>query len=235
MDEASQNQPDERGPQDDELEISGPLSPKVRDPRLRYLLAAFGTLVACTQVSAIIFPTLVKSSPELLILLSSRIRHLLFAIPADINPVAYVVIGFFRISLAAWVCYGLGYFYGNRGVAWLERQVQGDTPAMFRWMQRSADKAGPALLFFMPGSNIVCALVGQRTMHRRRFAIWLSLGIVFRLGWVWIAARAFDSQLRSILGFIEKYQWWLVAAFFLISVLQGARKAAKNSPAQRRR
>jgi membrane protein DedA with SNARE-associated domain len=211
-----------------------PIMPGGRDRRLRYLLAAFAALVACTQIGAIIFPTLIKRSPAALLALSSRMRHLLFAVPADINPIAYAVIGFARLSLAAWVCYALGYFYGDRGVAWLERQVQGDTPATFRWLQRAADKGGPPLVFFMPGSNIVCVLVGQRKMHPHRFGLWLSLGIAFRLGWLWIAARLFDSELRTILNFIEKYQWWLVAAFFVISMLQGARKAAKNPPPSRR-
>ena len=201
---------------------------RTRDRRLTALLAGFAALVACTQLGAIFFAPLIKRSPELLLALSSRMRHLLFAVPAGINPVAYAAIGFARLSVAAWLCYGIGRDYGDRGVAWLERQVQGDTPATFRWLQRAADKAGPLLVFLMPGSNIVCVLVGQRKMPRERFALWVSLGISFRLIWLWIAARLFDSELKTVLTYIEKYQWWLVAAFFVISMLQGARKAAKN-------
>lgn len=206
-----------------------------RDKRLAYLIAGFVALIGCTQIGAIFFAPLIKRSPELLLALSSRMRHLLFAVPAGINPVAYSVIGFVRLSIAAWICFLLGTHYGDRGVAWLEKQVQGDTPATFRWLQRAADKAGPALVFLMPGSNIVCVLVGQRKMAKRSFATWLSLGIMFRLGWLWIAARLFDSELKKALDYIEKYQWWLVAAFFLISVLQSARKAAKNPPPPRGR
>ena len=201
-----------------------------RDMRLGGLVAAFATLVACSQVGSIIFPTLIKRSPTLLLALSSRMRHLLFAVPAGINPLGYAIVGFLRLSIAAWVCYGLGYFYGDRGVLWLERQVQGDTPATFRWLQRAADRAGPLLTFLMPGSNIVCVLVGQRKMTRERFAIFVSAGIAFRLVWLWIAARVFESELKSILKFIDKYQWWLVVGFFAITVLQGAVKAARNGP-----
>jgi len=204
-----------------------------RDKRLALLVGGFVALVACTQLGAIFFAPLVKRSPELLLGLSSRMRHLLFAVPAGINPISYSVIGFVRLSIAAWICFLLGTNYGDRGVAWLEKQVQGDTPAIFRWLQRMADRAGPALVFFMPGSNIVCVLVGQRQMTRRRFGTWLSLGLVFRLAWLWVAARLFDSELKTVLEYIEKYQWWLVAAFFLISVLQSARKAAKNQPTSR--
>lgn len=202
-----------------------------RDRRLALLLGGFAALIACTQLGAIFFAPLIKRSPELLLALSSRMRHLLFAVPAGINPVAYAVIGFVRISAAAWLCYAIGRDYGDRGVAWLERQVQGDTPATFRWLQRAADRAGPLLVFLMPGSNIVCVLVGQRKMPRQRFALWLSLGITFRLIWLWIAARLFDSELKSILKYIERYQWWLVAGFFVISMLQGARKASKGGSA----
>lgn len=198
--------------------------------RLAYLIAAFTALVACTQVGAIIFPTLIKRSPTLLLALSSRMRHLLFAVPAGINPIGYSVVGFMRLSAAAWVCFALGYFYGDRGVAWLERQVKGDTPTTFRWLQRAADRAGGPLTFLMPGSNIVCVLVGQRKMTPRRFGIWISFGIAFRLLWLWIAARLFDIELKRILGWVEKYQWWLVAAFFLLSIVQSARKATNSPP-----
>ena len=220
-------------PSDDPFAVAPVGDPVVatrRDMRLAGLVSAFAALVACTQVGGIIFPTLIERSPTLLLALSSRMRHLLFAVPAGINPFGYAIVGFIRLSIAAWVCYALGYHYGDRGVLWLERQVQGDTPATFRWLQRAADRGGPLLTFLMPGSNIVCVLVGQRKMSRERFAIFVSAGIAFRLGWLWIAAKLFDSQLRTILRFIERYQWWLVVAFFAITVLQGAFKAAKNGP-----
>ncbi|MCU1391634.1 MAG: hypothetical protein JWM34_62 [Ilumatobacteraceae bacterium] len=207
-----------------------PVVPGRKDKRLALLVAAFATLVACSQVGSIIFPTLIKRSPTLLLALSSRMRHLLLSVTAGVNPFGYAVVGFIRLSVAAWVCYGLGYFYGDRGVLWLEKQVQGDTPATFRWLQKGADRAGPLLTFLMPGSNIVCVLVGQRKMTRERFALYLSTGIAFRLVWLWIAAKVFDSQLKTILKFIEKYQWWLVAAFFLITILQSAVKGLRNAP-----
>ena len=197
-----------------------------RDRRLMLLVSGFATLVACSQVGAIIAPSLVKHSPALVLALSSRIRHLLFAVPADINPVAYSVIGFARIAIAAWLCFAVGSWYGDRGFRWLEHQVGGEPPATLRWLQRAASRAGGPLVFFMPGSNLVCALVGQRRMNLQRFALWSSLGIAFRLVWVWIAARLFDTQLKHALDWIEKYQWWLVAAFFLITIVQSARRAA---------
>ncbi len=201
-----------------------------RDRRLVILVSSFAALVACTQVGSIIAPSMVKHSPELVLALSSRIRHLLFAVPANVNPVAYAVIGFLRISAAAWLCYAIGYWYGDRGFRWLERQAGGEPPATLRWLQRSASRAGGPLVLFMPGSNIVCALVGQRRMPARRFGVFVSIGIAFRLAWVWIAARAFDSQLKHALDWIEKYQWYLVSAFFIVSIVQSARRASATPP-----
>ena len=159
-------------------------------------------------------PTIVKRSPELLLALSSRIRHLLFAVPAGINPVSYSVIGFARLFAAGALCYALGHGYGNRGMRWVERQFADQTPATFRWMQRGADRFGPLLVVVMPGSNIVCALVGYRRMRPMVFAACLSVGIAVRLAWVWVAAKQFEDQLKVALDWIEQYQWWLVGGFF---------------------
>jgi hypothetical protein len=193
------------------------------------LTTAFGVLLVCAQVGSIIAPSLVKRSPELLLAMSSRMRHLLFAVPADINPVTYAVIGFLRLSAAAWVCYLLGAQYGSRGVAWMERQLEAELPATFRFLQRAAQRWSAAVAFVLPGSNIACALLGERGMSKRRFGFWLSAGIAFRLIWLWIAAKQFESQLKDALDWIDAYQWWLVGAFFVITFAQAWWKASRQA------
>jgi len=203
--------------------------PRSRDRRLAFLATCFGVLITATNVGSIMAPTLVKRSPELLLALSSRIRHLLFAVPAGINPVAYSVIGFTRLALAATLCFALGHGYGARGMMWIERQLGAETPATFRWMQRAADRYGELLVVLMPGSNIVCALVGYRRMRTAVFAICLSIGIAIRLAWVWVAAKLFEDQLKTALDWIDRYQWWLVGAFFAVTFLQSWRKSATTA------
>ena len=198
------------------------------DRRLRLLVGLFVALVACTQVGSITAPTLVNSHPQLLLGLSSRIRHLLFAVAKGINPIAYSIVGFVRISAAGWLCYTLGYHYGDRGFRWLESQSGDRPPAALSWLQKAADRAGWLLVVAMPGSNIVCVLVGQRRMSKQRFGAMLTLGVAFRLVWVWVAARQFESELKRALEWIEKYQWWLVIGFLALSFLQSARKASRN-------
>jgi membrane protein YqaA with SNARE-associated domain len=210
------------------IDNNGPLdepdgiSPAPVDRRLTILLACFGALVVMTNVGSITAPTLVKRSPELLLLLSSRIRHLLFAVPADVNPVLYVVIPTLRIGAAGAVTYLLGRWYGHRGMAWLDRQFGGKTPATFRWLQSATDKAAPLLVFLMPASNIVCVLVGLRKMKPQLFVSCLLAGIAFRLAWVWFAAKQVEEELKDILDWIADYQWYLVVGFMAISVIQSS-------------
>ena len=165
-------------------------------------------------------PTIVKRSPELLLALSSRIRHLLFAVPAGINPVGYSVIGFARLFAAGCVCYALGHGYGNRGMRMGGAPVRGpdagDVPldAARRRPIRAAPRGPDA---------------GQQHRVRARrlpphapgvFAACLSIGIAVRLVWVWVAAKQFEDQLKVPSTGSSSYQWWLVGGFFAVTFLQ---------------
>jgi len=196
------------------------------------LLGGYAVLVALTNIGSITAPTLVRHQPGLLLGLSSRIRHLLFAVPAGINPVAYAVVPVVRITAAGLLCFALGYWYGERGMGWLERQLGDDKPASLRWIERGVDRAGWLMLFLMPGSNVVCALTGYRRMDPRKFLTSLVAGIAFRLAWVWIAAKQFESELKRALDWIEKYQWPLVVGFLVITVGQSFVKAARKASAE---
>jgi membrane protein DedA with SNARE-associated domain len=200
-----------------------------KDRRLSILVACFGVMIVMTNVGSITAPSLVKRSPELLLLLSSRIRHLLFAVPADINPVAYFAIPVVRIGAAAAVCYLLGLWYGERGMGWLDQQLGGETPAALRWLQRAVDRAAPLLVFLMPASNVVCVLVGLRKMRPQLFIVCFLTGLAFRLTWVWLAAKRFEDQLKTALDWIAKYQWYLVVGFLAISIVQSMRRSSKQN------
>jgi membrane protein YqaA with SNARE-associated domain len=223
----------ENGPVPQPRDFDGP-APK--DTRLTKLLMCFGALVVMTNVGSIMAPSLVKRSPELLLVLSSRIRHLLFAVPAGISPVLYAVIPVVRIGAAGAVTYLLGLWYGERGMKWLDHQFGGETPATFRWLQRGVDRSAPLLVFLFPASNVVCVLVGARKMKPQLFAASLLAGLAFRLTWVWFAAKQFESELKEALDWIAKYQWYLVVGFMLLSIAQSMRRSAKqqrpNPPAE---
>ncbi len=206
-------------------------SPQERDARLQLLIGVYVLLYAAANVGSVMAPRIVERNPELLLALSSRIRHLLFAVPAGVSPGLYGLIGFIRIVVAGTVCFLLGRWYGTRGFAWLDRQLGDQRPAALRWIEAATDRVGPLFVFLMPGSNIVCALVGHRRMAPRLFFSLMALGTVARLWWVWLAADHFESELKDALGWISRYQWWLVGGFFALTVFQAWRRGAATSRA----
>jgi hypothetical protein len=204
---------------DDAVDAQAP-----RDRRLVLLVSAYVALYAAANVGSVLAPHLVRHDPTLLLALSARIRHLLFAVPAGISPLAYAAVGFVRLLAAAVVCYLLGRWFGARGFAWLDRQLGEARPATLRWLETATDRAGWLAVVLLPGSNIVCALVGHRRQSPKVFASLISVGIALRLWWVWVAAQHFRSPLHTALGQIDRYQWWLMGGFLALSVLQALRR-----------
>jgi uncharacterized membrane protein YdjX (TVP38/TMEM64 family) len=82
----------------------------------------------------------------------------------------------------------------------------------------------------MPGSNLVCIMAGHQRVPVRRFVPLISIGIGVKLTVLWFGGKAFEDEIRSFLGWIEDYQWYVVAGLFLISFMQSARHARRDIP-----
>jgi uncharacterized membrane protein YdjX (TVP38/TMEM64 family) len=96
----------------------------------------------------------------------------------------------------------------------------GETPAIYRWLENAVNKAGGLMLFLMPGSNVVCVLVGHRKMRIGQFFAIVIPGICFRLMVMRIGGDIFEDQVRWFLKSIESYQWYIVLGLFAISAIQ---------------
>jgi hypothetical protein len=103
-------------------------------------------------------------------------------------------------------------------------------PRIYRWTERATVRAGWLAVVLMPGSNIVCLLVGHLGMARAKFFTCITSGIVLRLIIMWFGGKAFESQIRSSLTYIDKYQWWVVGSLFGITLFQTARKKSPGAP-----
>ena len=179
---------------------------------LTSLLVIFGT------IGTNIGPALVDEHPLLVLTMSSRNRNLFGSVPFT-SPVPYFIIGFLRILAAATALYFVGRWYGDRTVRWVEDNV-GEMPALYRWIEKAVNKAGWLMLFFMPGSNVVCVLVGHRQMRIRHFFAVIIPAICFRLIVMRIGGDIFEDQVRWFLKSIERYQWFIVLGLFAISAFQ---------------
>ena len=185
----------------------------------RSVLAITSGLFVLGTIGSNIGPALVDERPELVLLLSSRNRNLFGSTPyIDLLP--YVLIGFVRVLAAAVALYFCGRYFGEKAVRWLEGQA-GEPPRIYVWLERAVDKMGVWAVIIFPGSNVVCLLVGHRGMKPRTFLIFVSIGIAIKLWVLRVLGRIFESEIRSFLDFIDKYQWWLVGGLFALSLLQG--------------
>lgn len=193
----------------------------------RAVLSLTTVLFVIGTIGSNIGPALVDDNPVLVLTLSSRNRNLFGSVPY-IDPLAYWTIGFVRVLIAGVALYLVGRWYGTRALAWVEGNM-GELPLIYRWMERAVDRFGWLALVAMPGSNVVCLLLGHRRMTPVRFGVLISIGIVIKLAVLWAGGQIFEEQIRQFLGWIERYQWWVVGALFALSFLQSARRGRPST------
>ena len=200
----------------------------VSAPARRAILIASGFLFAIGTLGSNIGPAWVDERPAVVLALSARNRNLFGSVPF-IDPLPYALLGFGRLMLAGVCLFFLGRWYGERAIRWTENQM-GELPAIYRWFQTGIDRAGWLLVILMPASNLVCLMAGHRRMSPRLFAVLLALGIALKLGVLWAGGQVFEDQIRSFLGWIEDYQWYVVGGLFALSFAQSARQGRKRIP-----
>lgn len=196
-------------------------------PRAKQLiLVAAGLLYVTGTFGSNVGPAWVDDRPELLLAFSSRNRNLFGAVPF-IDPIAYALIGFSRLFVTGVALYYLGRWWGDRFLAWTERQL-GTLPTIYRWFRTAIDRAGWLLVLLMPGSNLVCMMAGYRRMRAAWFSALLAVGIVGKLVVLWVGGKIFEDQIRAFLDAISRYQWWIVGGLFALSFVQSGMQARRG-------
>ena len=211
------------------MAVEAPLPTTLPPPwaRRTVLITALVLFVAGT-IGSNIGPALLDDHPLTVLALSSRNRNLLGSVPF-IDALPYALVGFFRVLVAGLVLFAIGRWYGKKGIGWIEGQV-GEVPATIRWTERAIDRAGWPLVVLMPGSNIVCLIVGHRRYATRPFVLLLCLGIALKLAVLWVGGKLLDDEIRAVLDFIDRYQWWIVIGLFGITFLQSFSRVRRAVP-----
>jgi membrane protein DedA with SNARE-associated domain len=195
--------------------------------RLTLLLVPIGVLVVMANVGTALAPTLVNNHPVWLIMLDSRNRHLLLVVAADIDPLPYFVIGFFRLIASDPLFFLLGRWYGEGALKWLEHKAGTGATRQLRWVERVFGKIGAPLVALMP-NNLVCLFAGASGMRPRVFWTLNILGTIGRLIFIWFLGRALEEPLGYVLDFIQRYQWPLLGLSVAIVVFQAGRAQARG-------
>jgi membrane protein DedA with SNARE-associated domain len=183
------------------------------------ILSVIGT------VADVIGPGLINERPLLQMFLNPRNRYLLLASP-QVDAVAFLVVGFTRLVLTDPLFYLLGAQYGEGALRWAERKL-GDT-GFIAGLERFFARFGSAVVLVAP-SGYVCLLAGAAGMSVRRFVTLNVTGTLGRLLLFRFLGETFKDELFAVLGFIQRYQWWLIGLSFVVVALQSRQKGSAGT------
>jgi len=103
-------------------------------------------------------------------------------------------------------------------------------PSALDSFRRGFERADWVVVPFFAGSNIVAALTGVQRMATARLVVLLSIGIVGRLALIHWLSHVFADELDAVLGWVQRYSWWLVGASVIAAVLLNTRNVRRGAP-----
>jgi hypothetical protein len=194
----------------------------------RYALAGFVALVIATNLAAAFWARWVETNPAALLALSSRNRYLALTLAAGVPVWQYAIIAAVRITAAFVICHLIGHAYRATALNWFTRYL-GMSPEGLDGFQRLYERAKWVVIPFFVGSNIVGVISGvQRTMARQLIVL-LGVGIAARLTLFWWLARVFEAPLVDFLGWLQRYQWWVVLGSIALVFLVNGRNFSRGA------
>ena len=193
-----------------------------------YWIAAFVCLLVAANVGSILTSSLANQHPGPFIALSSRNRNLFLTVPSDLGLPAWAAIATARLTLSAVVCHYLGRAYGDRALRWFWR-FMGMPQEQVAKFETNFAKAEWAVVPFFVGSNIVWVLSGAARTQWRRLAPLAAIGIVGRLVLLWWLGNQFESQVKSVLEFLNRYQLPIIGITLAIVVATNVRNFRSGS------
>lgn len=164
-------------------------------------------LVILSQGAALIgdlaLAEFVDQRPAWLIALNPRNRNLALA-TNQLDAVTYYGIGFARLVASDPVYYLLGFWYGDRAMAWVRQRSRTYGPLVDDG-ERFFRRASYPLIFAAP-NNVICALSAATGVRLRTFIALNLSGTVARLYVVRRLGVAFASPIQSVIDFIARYR-----------------------------
>ncbi len=146
---------------------------------------------------------IVDREPALLIALNPRNRNLALA-TNQLDAVTYYTVGFVRLVISDPLYFLLGFWYGERALAWTERRSRTYGP-LVRDGERLFRRASYPLIFMAP-NNVICALSAATGVRLGTFIALNLTGTVTRLVLVRRLGSVFSSPIQSIIDLIARYR-----------------------------
>ena len=158
---------------------------------------------------------LVDDDPLTLIALSPRDRNLALMSP-QLDFVPFFVVGFVRLVFFDPWSYLLGFWYGDRALAWMKRRSRTYGPLMDDAQAGFKRYAAPLIIFFP--NNVICMLAGASGIGVGMFVALNAFGTAARLLLIRQFGNIFGGQLNSATDWISEYR---IPIFLLSAVLIG--------------
>ncbi len=190
---------------------------------LKLILGPLIAFVIAANVGDAMAPTLVDTHPLTLLSLNARNRNLIL-VTNQLDAVSYYVVGFVRLLASDPLFYLLGWYFGDRAVAWIEDRSN-HAGRFMRSMEGFFGKAAYPLVVVMP-NNFICLFAGSSGMAIGTFFALNAIGTVGRLYLIRWLGEAFEKPIDAVLDFIADYRPYLLAttvAFVVYTVWSEAR------------
>lgn len=184
------------------IRAAGPGNPpKKIVSRVLVVLAAISLGLA--WAGDFLLAAVVEDNPIWLIAMNPRSRNLILAVP-NIAIVPFFVVAFLRLTASDPLYFLLGYWHGDKAIAWTERRSKTYGPIV-RDIEKWFGTYAYFFIFAMP-NNIISALSGAAGIKIRTFMALNFSGTLIRLVIVWKLGERFSSPLSGVVDFISEYK-----------------------------
>jgi len=183
---------------------------------LTLLLLPLSLMVIASNTAFFVWASIVDRHPLLLITLSSQNRYLALT-TNSLDAFSYFTVAGLRLLAPDPLFYLLGYWYGVRAIAWMERRLP-SMGASLRVMEKAFGKARYPIVFIAP-NNPVCLLAGAAAMPPAVFAALNVTGTFARLVLIRLLGNFFDKPINAALGFVKDYRWYIVGGSMLLFLI----------------
>lgn len=173
--------------------------------------------------------------PVRILALNASNMHLL-ATGFQVDWVWFLTVPLLRLLAPDPLFYALGYLYRHRARAWVESMFPG-TERFFELLDGHGEtptvarSALEAMVLFAP-NNPVCAIAGIMAMPLRRFVILNVTGTLGRLVIFKLISQRYADQISVVIGWIAKYQNYVLFAalgLFVLNLIVSGRKLSVAS------
>lgn len=194
------------------------------------LMSIGGVAFVLTWIGDAIWADWVTSHPLALMALNSRDRILLLTVN-EVERIEFFVVAGLRLIVFDPFFYLLGWFYGDRALAWIRNRGKGASE-MVDTFQEVFPYIGYPLLIFVPGVPYY-VLAGVGRMNPFGFAFVTVAGTFARLAAIVWLGGTFSSQISTANDAISRFRT-PVLIISILSVAWFAWKEIRNSRALRK-